>query len=30
MKAVQIAQVGGPEVLKYTDVQDPSLGKGRP
>ena len=29
MKAVQIAQVGGPEVLKYTDVPDPSPGEGQ-
>ena len=26
MKAIQLTQIGGPEVLKYTDVPDPSLG----
>ena len=29
MKAIQITQVGGPEVLKYTDVADPSPGPGQ-
>ena len=24
MKAIQLTQVGGPDVLKYTDVPDPS------
>ncbi len=29
MKAVQITQTGGPEVLKYVDVPDPTLGPGQ-
>ena len=29
MKAVQIPRTGGPEVLIYTDVQDPSPGPGQ-
>ncbi len=29
MKAVQISQTGGPEVLKYVDVPDPSPGQGQ-
>jgi NADPH2:quinone reductase len=29
MKAIQITQVGGPEVLKYTDVPDPRPGAGQ-
>jgi NADPH2:quinone reductase len=29
MKAIQFTQVGGPEVLKYTDVPDPSPGAGQ-
>lgn len=29
MKAIQVTQVGGPEVLKYTDVPDPRPGAGQ-
>ncbi len=29
MKAIQITQTGGPEVLKYVDVPDPKPGKGQ-
>ena len=29
MKAIQITQLGGPEVLKYADVPDPSPGAGQ-
>ncbi|HZA21476.1 MAG TPA: quinone oxidoreductase [Dehalococcoidia bacterium] len=29
MKAVQITQYGGPEVMKYQDVQDPAPGEGQ-
>ncbi|MDP6494942.1 MAG: alcohol dehydrogenase catalytic domain-containing protein, partial [Dehalococcoidia bacterium] len=29
MKAIQITEVGGPEVLKYMDVTDPSPGPGQ-
>ena len=29
MKAIQITELGGPEVLKYTDVADPSPGPGQ-
>ena len=29
MKAVQISQTGGPEVMKYTDVPDPTPGSGQ-
>ena len=28
MKAVQISQTGGPEVLRYVDVPDPAAGAG--
>ena len=28
MKAVQITQYGGPDVLTYTDVEDPAPGPG--
>ena len=28
MKAVQITQYGGPDVLTYTDVADPAAGPG--
>ena len=28
MKAVQITQYGGPEVLEFTDVEDPVAGPG--
>src|SRR5436853_6817400 len=29
MKAIQIRQTGGPEVLEYVDVETPSPGKGQ-
>ena len=29
MKAVQITETGGPEVLKYIDVPDPTPGAGQ-
>ena len=29
MKAVQISQTGGPEVLEYKDVADPAVGPGQ-
>ena len=29
MKAIQVSQTGGPEVLEYTDVADPSPGPGQ-
>ena len=28
MKAVQISEYGGPEVLEFTDVDDPAAGPG--
>ena len=29
MKAIQVSQTGGPEVLQYMDVTDPSPGPGQ-
>ena len=29
MKAIQMSQTGGPEVLQYANVADPSLGPGQ-